>query len=120
MPSAIQTKYSTTAAAAPTTGDCTVPGELAVNVTDKKLYTRNGSDAIVQVGEQDGTADGAVKYWNNTTKQWVESSAVLISPSTGQITISAANNLIISNLPTSDPLNTGEIWNDSGTLKVSS
>lgn len=120
MPSVIQTKYGTTSGAAPTTGDCTVPGELALNVTDKKLYSRDNADTIIQVGEQDGTSDGAVKYWNNTTKQWVESSGILINPSSGQITINAASNLVISNLPTSDPLNTGEIWNDSGTLKVSS
>ena len=119
MPSVIQVKYSSTPGAAPTTGDCTVAGEIAFNLADKKIYTRNGSDTIVQMGEQDGTSDGAVKYWNNTTGAWVESSLVTINPTTGLVTINCTNNLVLSNLPTSDPVVAGALWNDSGTLKVS-
>ena len=45
----IITKNSSTAGAAPSAGDL-VQGELAVNVTDKKLYTKNNSNAIVALG----------------------------------------------------------------------
>jgi hypothetical protein len=43
------TKNSSTAGAAPVAGDL-VQGELAVNVTDKKLYTKDSGGAIVSVG----------------------------------------------------------------------
>jgi len=45
------TKNSSTAGAAPVAGDL-VQGELAVNVTDKKLYTKDSGGAVVSVGAQ--------------------------------------------------------------------
>jgi len=45
------TKNSSTASAAPVAGDL-VQGELAVNVTDKKLYTKDSGGAVVAVGAQ--------------------------------------------------------------------
>jgi len=45
----IITKNSSTAGAAPSASDL-VQGELAVNVTDKKLYTKDNSNAIVALG----------------------------------------------------------------------
>jgi hypothetical protein len=53
------TKNSSTASAAPAVGDLT-KGELAVNVTDKKLYTKDNSAAIVKIvgslGNQEANA----------------------------------------------------------------
>ena len=55
----IITKNSSTASAAPASGDLT-KGELAVNVTDKKLYTKDNSAAIVKIvgslGNQEASA----------------------------------------------------------------
>ena len=55
----IITKNSSTASAAPASGDLT-KGELAVNVTDKKLYTKDNSAAIVKIvgslGNQEANA----------------------------------------------------------------
>ena len=45
----IITKNSSTASAVPVAGDL-VQGELAVNVTDKKLYTKDSGGAVVPVG----------------------------------------------------------------------
>ena len=45
----IITKNSSTASAVPAAGVLT-QGELAVNVTDKKLYTKNSSGAVVEIG----------------------------------------------------------------------
>ena len=45
----IITKNSSTGGAVPTAGVLT-QGELAVNVTDKKLYTKNSSGAVVEIG----------------------------------------------------------------------
>ncbi len=49
----IVTKNSSTAASVPTANDL-VQGELAVNVTDGKLYTENASAAIVELGAKWG------------------------------------------------------------------
>lgn len=49
MPTNLITKNSTTVGEAPSAGELQ-QGELAVNVTDKKLYTKNSGDAIVEIG----------------------------------------------------------------------
>lgn len=57
--STIVTKNSSTASAVPLAGDL-VKGELAVNVTDKKLYTKDNSATVVKVvgslGNQEANA----------------------------------------------------------------
>ena len=50
----IVTKNSSTASAVPTTSDL-VRGELAVNVTDKRLFTENASTQIVELGTNPST-----------------------------------------------------------------
>ena len=49
MATKIVTKNSSTGGSAPSASDL-VQGELAVNVTDKRLYTENASGAIVELG----------------------------------------------------------------------
>lgn len=48
MPSTIITKNSSTASAVPSAGSLT-QGELAVNVTDKKLYTKDAGGSVVEL-----------------------------------------------------------------------
>jgi hypothetical protein len=48
MPTTIVTKNSSTASAAPSAGSLT-QGELAVNVTDKKLYTKDAGGSVVEL-----------------------------------------------------------------------
>jgi hypothetical protein len=59
MSSTIVTKNSSTASAVPVTGDLT-QGELAVNVTDKKLYTKDSGGTVVKLvgglGNQEANA----------------------------------------------------------------
>lgn len=59
MASTIVTKNSSTASAVPVTGDLT-QGELAVNVTDKKLYTKDSGGTVVKLvgslGNQEASA----------------------------------------------------------------
>jgi hypothetical protein len=50
----IVTKNSSTASAVPTTSDL-VQGELAVNVTDKRIFTENASTEIVELGTNPST-----------------------------------------------------------------
>jgi len=54
----IITKNSSTASAVPTTADL-VKGELAVNVTDKRLFTENNSTQIVELGTNPSTVTTA-------------------------------------------------------------
>ena len=49
MATKIVTKNSSTGGSAPSASDL-VQGELAVNVTDKRLYTENASGAVVELG----------------------------------------------------------------------
>jgi hypothetical protein len=65
------TKNSSTASAVPLAADL-VQGELAVNVTDKRLFTQNALDQVVEVGTNpssltlpNGTANG-VAYLNGS------------------------------------------------------
>lgn len=49
----IQLYHSTTAAAVPTAGDLLV-GEFGVNVTDRKIYTKNGGGSVIQIAAAPG------------------------------------------------------------------
>lgn len=117
MTTKIVIKNSTTATAEPTTGDID-QGELAINLADKRLFSRDDSNNIVLIGIQDGTGDGNAMRWDASSGAWVETSIFTISAA-GLISVNALNGLSISNLPTSDPSVAGRIWNDSGVLKVS-
>lgn len=71
MASTIVTKNSSTASAVPVTGDLT-KGELAVNVTDKRLFTKDNGGSVVELGTNpsslalsNGTANG-VLYLNGS------------------------------------------------------
>jgi len=118
MPSTIVLKHSSVASSAPSTGDLTVTGEVALNLADKRFYARDNSNNIILIGVQDGTSDGNTLIWDATTGAWVETNLITVSDA-GLITINGLGGIVISNLATSDPVNAGEIWNDSGTLKVS-
>lgn len=67
MANTIQIKRSSTAAAVPTSGQL-AEGELAVNLTDRKLFSKNSSGTVFQLG---GGATGAgqddVFYENSQT-----------------------------------------------------
>ena len=56
MPTVIKPKKSETASAVPTTSDIAV-GEICINVTDQKIYTRKSDDSIVVIAST--TAAGA-------------------------------------------------------------
>jgi len=54
MAATIKIKNSSTASAVPTSSDL-VQGELAVNVTDKRLFTENASGTVVELGTNPST-----------------------------------------------------------------
>jgi hypothetical protein len=59
--------YSTTAAAAPTAGNL-VPGELALNTVDGKLYFKNSSNAVTLLASTNtaATSGTAILYGNGS------------------------------------------------------
>jgi len=61
VPTKLITKYSTTASAAPSSGDLDT-GELAVNTIDKRLYTEDNASNVVEIGTNPSalTLGGAV------------------------------------------------------------
>jgi acyl-coenzyme A thioesterase PaaI-like protein len=62
MSNTIQIKRSSTAASVPTAGQLAV-GELAVNLADRKLYTKNASNAVVSL-TPDATPTGGFSFRN--------------------------------------------------------
>ena len=67
MANIIKPKRSSVASKVPTTSDI-VSGEIAVNSTDQKIYTNNGS-AVVQIGAGKLSALGEVSITSPTTDQ---------------------------------------------------
>jgi hypothetical protein len=75
----IVTKNSSTASAVPTTSDL-VRGELAVNVTDKRIFTENASTQIVELGTNPSTVTTATATVTGTLTAngtFVSSNAVI-------------------------------------------
>ena len=101
--------------------------------------TRAGGDKTIVIGAETSTADdnaiaigfNAESYLNgqysvalatsaagsltyDTTNDWTFGAGVTMT----DLTASGAT-VVFSNLPTTDPVNAGQLWNDNGTLKVS-
>lgn len=123
MASLIKPKRRHTDATAPTTGDLTAEGEFAINTFDKRIYARDNSNNIVILGIQDGTGTNNILRWDGS--DWVETSVIAVSTTgsslggSGDVSIVPTGNVLMGSLPTSDPVVAGALWNDSGTLKVS-
>ena len=111
MSTVIKLKRTTTASAVPTTNDLE-DGEIAVNVTDKKVFVRNGGDIITVANFNDSAVDLTsissnllpatnVTYdLGSSTKRWKDlylsgntidlAGATISSDGTGTISISAS------------------------------
>jgi len=67
MATTIVLKNSSTTGAVPTTGQL-VQGEVAVNVTDRKLFTKTSTGTVVEIGGgARGTGSDDVFYENSQT-----------------------------------------------------
>lgn len=91
MATTIIIKNSVTSGSKPTTADI-VQGEFAVNLTDKRIYTRDDADNIIQVGGIGASGGGvdAVFYENDqeVTVDYTITAGKSAS-STGPITVSS-------------------------------
>ncbi len=54
MPTNLITKYSTTGGDTPSSGELQT-GELAVNLIDKRVYSKDNSDTVVEIGTNPST-----------------------------------------------------------------
>ena len=112
MATVIKLKRSTTASAVPTTSDLE-DGEVAVNITDKIVYMRNGGSVVTVANFNDGSSvdlssvdedilpDATnTRNLGSTDKRWAElylsgstinlGGSTISSDGTGQISISAS------------------------------
>jgi hypothetical protein len=145
MANIIRIKHNETAGDTPTTSDLTVLGEIAINSTDKKIYTRDSSGSIVELGGSGGgggsstlggltdvdtsaitLVDGAVLRYNGTASEWQNTNLGLsltptasYSPSSvvtgGTITVTVTNWSSYTS-----PTSACEIVNNAGTVVVAS
>jgi len=107
-------------------------GELAVNVTDKKLYTKDSGGNVVLLASNGGdvtgpasATDNAVVRFDATTGKLIQNSVVTIADTTGNMTgvgdLTTTGNAILGNAST-DTLNVGNgglIKDASGNVGVS-
>ena len=130
----IQLYTSTTAAAAPTSGNL-AQGELAINITDEKLYFKNAAGTVKLlasaagsagdvVGPASATADGLVAF-NGTTGKLVKlavtvtvaqgGTGVTSSTGTGSNVLNTSPTLVTPALGTPS---SGEVTNLTGTASI--
>ena len=87
----IITKNSSTASAVPVSGDLT-QGELAVNVTDKKLYTKNSGGSVVKIVGSLGNQEASSVTLSGGSINGTTVGAV--TPSTGAFTTLSASSTV--------------------------
>jgi len=86
---------------------------------DSTVYT--GADAKLTLATQESAAQGA-EATLIVTNDSATSGSIELAIQNGAHTASCTIDppaIFLPNLPTSDPGNTGQLWNDSGTVKVS-
>lgn len=102
----IQLYNSTTAAATPSAGNLLV-GEVGINVTDKKMYTKDGGGSVVQVASGPSATDTLTNKTisaDNNTLSGIAASSFVLSNASGNIDGAAAQKAI----PTGDVVGTSD------------
>ena len=113
MPTVFKPKRSEVAAAIPTAGQLEA-GELAINVTDGKFYTKTTAGVVKEVGGAGSvTLQGATNSGNSTTNDIVLNGSNLIFE--GSIENAFETSLVVAE-PTGD--RTITLPNQSGTVAM--
>ena len=113
MSTVFKPKRSEVAASVPTTGQLEV-GEIALNITDGKFYTKTSSNIVKEVGGAGAvTLQGATNSGNTTTNDIVLNGSNLVFE--GSIENAFETSLIVAE-PTSD--RTITLPNQSGTVAM--
>ena len=98
MATIIKIKHNETAGDTPTTSDLTEVGEIAINSTDKKIFTRNSSGAIVELGANEFSfktieVSGQTSVVADTTTDtltFVAGTGITITTSADQVTVASS------------------------------
>jgi len=77
-----------------------------------RIYTGTATSFAVDPEDPDGPSTAGKVYIQNETSKGI------VVEHTGDVEIKG-DVIVMSNLPTSDPFNAGQLWNQNGTLKVS-
>jgi hypothetical protein len=102
----------------PTASDIDV-GELAVNLADKKLFTKDGAGTVIQLGGgsgsgdvvgPEGATDNAIARFDTTTGKIIQNSQVIIDDSGNT---SGVNAVTFDTTPTTPPTTEGSLYWDS-------
>ena len=61
------------------------------------------------------------KYWETQIKLWEmqRKREIEFPDQSGTVMVNESGKVMATDLPTSDPSNVGQLWNDSGTVKIS-
>jgi hypothetical protein len=105
----IQIYSSSTASATPSAGNLTnssLGSELAINITDGKLFYKDNSGNIQTIATKDGASgnvvgpasatDNAIARFDGTTGKLIQNSAATIADTTGDISAGAYNKVTIT------------------------
>jgi hypothetical protein len=122
MANKIILKKTSTASKVPLSTDLEV-GEIAVNLADQKLYSKNAGGTVILVGSGGGgsgdvvgpssATDNALARFDSTTGKLIQNS-VITQDDNG--TLANVNAISLDTTPTSAPTTQGSIYWDSGNL----
>jgi hypothetical protein len=91
MANIIKIKHNETAGDTPTTSDLAVVGEIAINSTDKKIFTRNSSGTIVELG-----GSGEANEFSFKTIEVSGQTSVVADTTTDTLTLVAGTGMTIT------------------------
>lgn len=119
MANTIIVKRSSVAGKVPAAGDLQV-GELAVNLTDKKIYSKDSGGTVIQLGGGSGTGDvvgpssatdNALARYDGTTGKLIQNSIVSLDDNGN---LQNLNGIAFDTTPTSAPTAVGAMYWDNG------
>lgn len=121
MANKIILKKTSTASKVPLSTDLEV-GELAVNLADQKLYSKNAGGTVILVGDGQGTGDvtggssstdNALTRYDGTTGKVIQNSTVTLDDNGN---LANVNSVGFDTTPSTPPTTQGSMYWDSGNL----
>jgi hypothetical protein len=124
MANKIILKKTSTASKVPLSTDLEV-GEIAVNLADQKLYSKNASGTVILVGDGQGTGDvtggssstdNALARYNGTTGKVIQNSTVILDDNGN---LSNVNSVGLDTTPATVPTTVGTMsWDDGDGVPI--
>jgi len=122
MANKIILKKTSTASKVPLSTDLEV-GEIAVNLADQKLYSKNASGTVILVGQGvagsgdvvggSSSTDNALARYDGTTGKLIQNSTVTLDDNGN---LANVNSVGFDTTPTTPPTTAGSMYWDSGNL----